>query len=63
MPFATLIHRSSLPCPEVSAEQAALLLEQHYGLAGTLQSLGSQQDLNYKVDSATRPLCSENLPG
>ncbi|OPA95997.1 hypothetical protein BFW86_00860 [Pseudomonas fluorescens] len=52
MPLATLIHRASLPCPYVGPDQAAQLLEQHYGLAGTLQSLGSQQDLNYKVDSA-----------
>ncbi|WP_332847246.1 aminotransferase [Pseudomonas lactucae] len=51
MPLATLIHRASLPCPYVGPDQAAQLLEQHYGLAGTLQSLGSQQDLNYKVDS------------
>lgn len=51
MPLATLIHRSSLPCPEVSAEQALLLLEQHYGLSGTLKELGSQQDRNYLLDS------------
>lgn len=51
MPLATLIHRAGLPCPQVSPDQAAQLLEQHYGLTGTLQSLGSQQDLNYKVDS------------
>jgi 4-aminobutyrate aminotransferase-like enzyme/Ser/Thr protein kinase RdoA (MazF antagonist) len=51
MLLATLIHRASLPCPQVSPDQAAQLLGQHYGLAGTLQSLGSQQDLNYKVDS------------
>jgi len=51
MLLATLIHRASLPCPQVGPDQAAQLLEQHYGLAGTLQSLGSQQDLNYKVDS------------
>ena len=52
MLLATLIHRASLPCPQVGPAQAAQLLEQHYGLHGTLQSLGSQQDLNYKVDSA-----------
>lgn len=52
MLLATLIHRASLPCPQVGLDQAAQLLEQHYGLTGTLQSLGSQQDLNYKVDSA-----------
>lgn len=52
MLLATLIHRASLPCPQVGPDQAARLLEQYYGLTGTLQSLGSQQDLNYKVDSA-----------
>ena len=51
MLLATLIHRASLPCPQVGPDQAARLLEQYYGLTGTLQSLGSQQDLNYKVDS------------
>jgi len=52
MLLATLIHRASLPCPQVGPDQAAQLLAQHYGLSGTLQSLGSQQDLNYKVDSS-----------
>ncbi len=51
MSFATLIHRASLPSPQVSLEQARHLLAQHYGLNGTLQALGSQQDLNYRVDS------------
>ncbi|CRM26713.1 2,2-dialkylglycine decarboxylase [Pseudomonas sp. 37 R 15] len=52
MLLATLIHRASLPCPQLSLEQAAHLLEQHYGLSGALQSLGSQQDLNFRIDSA-----------
>lgn len=51
MPLATLIHRASLPSPQVSAAQALELLEEHYGLSGRLQALGSQQDLNYRVDS------------
>ena len=51
MPLATLIHRASLPSPQVSAEQARALLEEHYGFSGSLQALGSQQDLNYRVDS------------
>ncbi|KAF1010550.1 MAG: 2,2-dialkylglycine decarboxylase [Pseudomonas fluorescens] len=51
MLLATLIHRASLPCPQVGPDPAAQLLEQHYGLGGTLQSLGSQQDLNYRIDS------------
>ncbi|WP_338521532.1 aminotransferase [Pseudomonas batumici] len=51
MLLATLIHRASLPSPNVSVQQALNLLEEHYGLSGTLQALGSQQDLNYRVDS------------
>ncbi|MHC8316721.1 aminotransferase [Pseudomonas sp. LB3P31] len=51
MPLATLIHRASLPSPQVSAELALGLLEAHYGLSGRLQALGSQQDLNYRVDN------------
>jgi len=54
MPLATLIRRSSLPCPEVSAEQALQLLAQHYGLSGTLKELGSQQDRNFLVDTGAR---------
>lgn len=51
MPLATLLHRVSLPSPQVSAEQALELLQAHYGLNGVLQPLGSQQDLNFRVDS------------
>lgn len=51
MLLATLIHRANLPCPHVDAQQAAQLLEHYYGLTGTLHALGSQQDLNYRVDS------------
>jgi 4-aminobutyrate aminotransferase-like enzyme/Ser/Thr protein kinase RdoA (MazF antagonist) len=51
MLLATLIHRASLPGPQVSVQQALDLLQAHYGLHGTLHSLGSQQDLNYRVDS------------
>ena len=51
MPLATLIHRASLPSPQVSAELALGLLAEHYGLSATLRALGSQQDLNYRVDS------------
>ncbi|MDY7562277.1 aminotransferase [Pseudomonas sp. 10B1] len=50
MPFATLIRRSSLPCPEVSVEQAGHLLARYYGLRGNLKELGSQQDRNYLID-------------
>ncbi len=51
MLLATLIHRASLPSPQISAQQALELLETHYGLRGTVQSLGSQQDLNFRVDT------------
>ncbi len=51
MSLATMIHRASLPGPQVSAAQALELLQVHYGLSGTLQALGSQQDLNYRLDS------------
>jgi 4-aminobutyrate aminotransferase-like enzyme/Ser/Thr protein kinase RdoA (MazF antagonist) len=52
MPLATLIHRASLPSPQVSPGEALQWLAEHYGLSGTLQALGSQQDLNYRVDTA-----------
>jgi 4-aminobutyrate aminotransferase-like enzyme/Ser/Thr protein kinase RdoA (MazF antagonist) len=51
MPLATLIRRSSLPCPDVSAEQALQLLAKHYGLSGALTELGSQQDRNFLLDT------------
>lgn len=54
MPLATLIRRSSLPCPQVSADQALQLLEQHYGLSGMLKELGSQQDRNFLLDTNAR---------
>jgi 4-aminobutyrate aminotransferase-like enzyme/Ser/Thr protein kinase RdoA (MazF antagonist) len=50
MPLATLIRRSSLPCPDISLEQAAELLATHYGLAGSLKELGSHQDRNFLLD-------------
>lgn len=52
MPLATLIHRASLPGPQVSEAQALQWLAEYYGFSGTLLALGSQQDLNYRVDSA-----------
>lgn len=47
----TLIQRSGLPSPSLSQAQAHALLQAHYGLAGELSSLGSQQDLNLRVDA------------
>ncbi|MFL6535201.1 MAG: aminotransferase, partial [Pseudomonas sp.] len=51
MPLATLVHRASLPSPQISAEEALVLLRSNYGLSGDLRPLGSHQDLNYRVDS------------
>jgi 4-aminobutyrate aminotransferase-like enzyme/Ser/Thr protein kinase RdoA (MazF antagonist) len=51
MPLATLIRRSSLPCPEVTPDQAAAWLSVHYGLSGALKELGSHQDRNFLLDS------------
>ncbi|MBV4554741.1 aminotransferase [Pseudomonas sp. SWRI102] len=51
MLLATLVHRASLPSPQISAEQALVLLRSNYGLSGDLRPLGSHQDVNYRVDS------------
>lgn len=51
MPLRTLIQRSSQPSPSLSEAQAHALLRAHYDLAGSLQALGSQQDLNFRLDS------------
>ena len=50
MSLDTLIRRSSLPCPDVGAAQAAEWLATYYGLSGTLKELGSHQDRNFLVD-------------
>ena len=51
MPIDTLVRHASRPNPVVSIEQAQALLFEHYGLQGQLQNLGSQQDLNFRVES------------
>ncbi|MFJ4156377.1 aminotransferase [Pseudomonas sp. NPDC089752] len=51
MPLRTLIQRSSLPSPSLSEAQAHALLQGHYDLAGSLSALGSQQDLNFRLDT------------
>ncbi|QYY80497.1 aminotransferase [Pseudomonas germanica] len=51
MSLATLIHRASLPNPQVTTQQALEILEVYYDLSGTLHVLGSQQDLNYCLDT------------
>lgn len=50
MSLDTLIRRSSLPCPDVGAAQAAEWLATYYGLSGALKELGSHQDRNFLVD-------------
>ncbi|QXH46989.1 aminotransferase [Pseudomonas xanthosomatis] len=51
MPLSTLIQRSSQPSPILGEAQAHALLRSHYDLQGSLQALGSQQDLNFRVDT------------
>lgn len=41
--------RSSLPRPALSEGDAAAILQDHYGLSGTLDELGSQQDRNFRL--------------
>ncbi len=44
--------RSSLPRPALIEADAAAILRDHYGLAGTLDELGSQQDRNFRLTTA-----------
>ena len=54
MPLQTLLHRASRPNPVVSEQQALAWLREHYGIEGHLDDLGSQQDLNFRVDTGER---------
>ncbi len=47
----TLARRLELPRPDVTAAEAAEILESRYGLSGVISELGSQQDRNYRVDT------------
>ena len=51
MTDAALVNRMQLPRPDITPEEAADLLQTHYGLTGTLTELGSQQDRNYRIDT------------
>lgn len=51
MPGDALQRRTELPRPDVTAEDAAAILRQHFGIEGPLKELGSQQDRNYRVDA------------
>ncbi|MDZ5603955.1 aminotransferase [Pseudomonas sp. RP23018S] len=54
MSLSTLLQRSSLPNPILSPAQAGALVLRHYGVRGELQPLGSQQDLNLRLDTGQR---------
>ncbi|MEN9895123.1 MAG: hypothetical protein RIR97_975 [Pseudomonadota bacterium] len=47
-----LFARTELGRPVLSASDAAQLFADHYGLSGLIAELGSQQDRNYRIDSA-----------
>jgi 4-aminobutyrate aminotransferase-like enzyme/Ser/Thr protein kinase RdoA (MazF antagonist) len=47
----TLANRMQLPRPDLTQDEAADILQTHYGLSGTLTELGSQQDRNYRIDA------------
>lgn len=51
MPINTLITRSGQASPCLHERQAQRLLQVHYGLSGDVQTLGSQQDQNMRLDS------------
>ncbi|UFH49210.1 aminotransferase [Pseudomonas sp. KNUC1026] len=51
MLIESLTHRASLLPPDLSADGAMALLEEHYGLSGQLTPLGSQQDRNFLLET------------
>lgn len=53
MPNSALFQRTELPRPQITAAAAAVILKEHYGLEGPLKELGSQQDRNFRIDTAT----------
>ncbi len=46
------LQRAALSRPDVTAEDAATLLADHFGLTGPIVELGSQQDRNYRVETS-----------
>jgi 4-aminobutyrate aminotransferase-like enzyme/Ser/Thr protein kinase RdoA (MazF antagonist) len=46
------LQRAALLRPDVNADDAAGLLADFYGLSGSIVELGSQQDRNYRIDTA-----------
>lgn len=51
MSDTALFHRTQLPRPDVTADEAAEILSSFYGLTGRIVELGSQQDRNYRIDT------------
>ena len=47
------VGRAQLPRPDVSAADAAELCRVHFGLEGGIVELGSQQDRNFRIDTAS----------
>lgn len=47
-----LLQRIETPRPDVTAGEAAAILETFYGLKGPIVELGSQQDRNYRIEAA-----------
>ncbi|MDR6759652.1 4-aminobutyrate aminotransferase-like enzyme/Ser/Thr protein kinase RdoA (MazF antagonist) [Mycoplana sp. BE70] len=45
------VARAELPRPNVSAGDAQVIFREHYGLAGDIVELGSQQDRNFRIDA------------
>ncbi len=46
------LQRTDLPRPDVTVEDAAAILRDHYGLLGPIVELGSQQDRNYRISAS-----------
>ncbi|RYF36489.1 MAG: hypothetical protein EOO21_01845 [Comamonadaceae bacterium] len=46
------LDRADLPRPDVTAVDAGSILVEKYGLTGRLTELGSQQDRNFRIESA-----------
>ena len=53
MTLHQLTHRSRLPNPVLGDTDARRLLQEHWGIVGELRTLGSQQDLNLRVENPT----------
>jgi 4-aminobutyrate aminotransferase-like enzyme/Ser/Thr protein kinase RdoA (MazF antagonist) len=43
--------RAGLSRPDIGPDDAAAILQEHYGLSGDISELGSQQDRNFRIDT------------